>query len=208
MKNLNLSFSLFWLAAFVLLVCGVLVPGTIGFLRGDYSWTANYISELGVNGAEYAQFINLFGFLPVAISSAVAIFCLRARLSGLGLAQMGFVLLCFGLSGGYLSAVFFPCDFGCPVEGSFRQMIHNLSGMLAYPLGTLGLILLAVGLDQKATYGLRATIFIVAALTALGFGMMINPEQATLRGFWQRLADFAMFALVVYLGYVLPTHKR
>ena len=205
MKKPSLSFPLFWLAAFVLLVCGVLLPGIIGFLRGDYSWTANYLSELGANDAEYAQVINLFSFLPVAISSAVAILCLRARISGLGLAQTGFVLLCFGLSGGYLSAFFFPCDFGCPVEGSFRQMIHNLSGLLAYPVGALGLILLAVGLDQRTSCGLRATILIVAALTALGFGMMINPEQATLRGFWQRLADFAMFALVVYLGYIANT---
>jgi hypothetical protein len=87
-------------------------------------------------------------------------------------------------------------------------MIHNLSGLLAYPVGTLGLIFIAVGLDRRTSCGLRATILIVAALTALGFAMMINPEQATLRGLWQRLADFAMFALVVYLGYVLPTQKR
>jgi len=208
MKKLDQSPLIFWVAAMVLLASGVILPAAIGFMRPDYSWFGNYISELGAKDARFAWIINLFGFLPVAVSSAIAIFCLRTRLLGLQLARAGLVLLFLGLSVGYLWAFLFPCDFGCPIEGSARQMIHNLSGLISYPAGTLGLVMLAVGLDRRVSISVRGIVCAVAALTALGFVMMINPAQSDLRGFWQRLADFSMFALIVYLGFVVPSRAK
>lgn len=199
---MNPASLLFWASSFVLLISGVLLPEAISFLRPDYSSIANYISELGAKDADYAPLINVFSFLPVTLSSAIAILCLRGRCSGNILAKTGLVLWGIGLSGGYLCAVLFPCDFGCPTEGSSRQLIHNLAGLVAYPVGTIGLLLLAVGLVQNPA--MSKFVVVVAILTAIGFVMMLLPEQADFRGFWQRLADYSMFLLILSLGRILP----
>lgn len=208
MKTKNPLSSLFWTSTFVLLFSGVLLTETIGFIRLDYHSFANFISELGAENADHALIINLFGFLPVALSSAIAILCLSVRFNGNTLAKTGLVLWVFGLSFGYLSAFFFPCDYGCPIDGSSRQIIHNLSGLVAYPAGTLGLVLLALGLNQDPTKALSKLVFLVAIVTAIGFVMMLIPEQENLRGFWQRSADYSMFALIVILGWFVPHQSR
>lgn len=192
--------KLFWVAALGLSLSGIVLPEVIGAIRADYSSIANYISELGAVGAENAKIVNLFGFLPVAIFSAIAILCLRARLSGFALAQTGLVLLFIGISVGYTGAFFFPCDYGCPIEGSSRQMMHNLLGLVEYPLGSLGLILLGVGLKGRLSIFSRLIVFAVAVMSVIGFVMMISPDQSAFKGAWQRLADYSMFFLIVYLG--------
>ncbi|SLN46077.1 DUF998 domain-containing protein [Pseudooctadecabacter jejudonensis] len=200
-----LNVRLFYWAVTVLVISGVGVPAVIASLRPDYTWYGNYISELGAKDAPFAAFINGFGFLPVALSSAIALYGLCARLTGFRLAQFALGLWSFGLSAGYLFAVLFPCDFGCPLEGSVRQFIHNLSGFVAYLSGTFGLILLAMGLANKVSPQTRAAILCVAMCSGIGFFMMLSPEQADLRGFWQRLADYTMFALILHLSLVLPS---
>jgi len=34
----------------------------------------------------------------------------------------------------------------------------------------------------------------------LGFFMMLNPSQIDLLGFWQRLADYTIFSLLIFLS--------
>jgi len=198
----------FLIAALVLLVSGVILPETIGAMRSDYTSLGNFISELGARGAHNSKIINWFGFLPVAISSGVLIFSLRSQLKGYALARLGLVLLFVGISVGYFGAFLFPCDYGCPLEGSPRQMIHNLAGAIEYPTGTLGLVLLGIGLKDRLPQPIRILVFIVAALSALGFIMMISPDQESLRGFWQRLADYSMFSLILFLGWLLHRKTR
>lgn len=182
---------------------GVILPETIGAMRSDYTSFGNYISELGAKSAHNSKIINWFGFLPVAIATGVLIFSLRSRLKGYAQARLGLVLLFVGISVGYFGAFLFPCDYGCPLEGSPRQMIHNLAGLIEYPAGTVGLVLLGIGLKDRLPQAVRILVFIVAALSAIGFVMMINPDQESLRGFWQRLADYSMFSLILCLGWVL-----
>lgn len=195
--------SLFPIAALVLLISGVILPETIGAMRSDYTSLGNYISELGAKDAHNSKIINWFGFLPVAIATGVLIFSLRSRLQGFALARLGLMLLFIGISVGYFGAFLFPCDYGCPLEGSPRQMIHNLAGLVEYPAGTLGLVLLGIGLRDRLPQAVRILVLIVAALSAIGFVMMINPDQESLRGFWQRLADYSMFILILFLGWAL-----
>lgn len=194
---------LFLAAAIILLISGVVLPETIGVMRADYSSVTNYISELGAEDARHSNIINWFGFLPVAIATGVLIFSLRARLRGYALARLGLAFLFIGISVGYFGAFLFPCDYGCPLEGSPRQMIHNLAGVIEYPAGTIGIVLLALGLKDRLPNAVRIAVFIVAALSAIGFVMMINPDQDALRGFWQRLADYSMFGLILFLGWAL-----
>ncbi len=200
MKTTSTLPSLFGASTFVLLISGVLLPEVISFFRSDYSSIANYISELGAKEADYALVINIFGFLPTALCSAIALMCLWGLPFVNNMAKAGLVLWGIGLSVGYLGAFVFPCDYGCPFEGSSRQLIHNLFGLVAYPVGTLGLLLLAKGLKKNSINVASKLVFMVAILTAIGFVMMLHPEQADIRGFWQRLADYSMFILIVSLG--------
>lgn len=205
MRILEVPQRAFWPAVGVMLICGVVLTGAVAWVRADYGWRGQFISELGAVGAPYAAVVNWLAFLPIALSSAVALLCLRARV--LGLARVGFVLVLVGLSVGYLWAFLFPCDLGCPVEGSRRQVIHNLSALVAYPVGTVGLAVLVFGLKGRVSGAVRGIIGAVALVTAVGFVMILLPEQAALRGFWQRLVDYSMFGLIAYLGVVLPVAK-
>lgn len=83
-------------------------------------------------------------------------------------------------------------------------MIHNLTGLVEYPAGMMGLLLLAVGLKNEAQRAARRLALIIAACIVIGFVMMATPDQAHLRGLWQRLADYSMFLCVAYLGILLP----
>jgi len=195
---------LFWPSVVLLAASGILLPSGVAFLRENYSWVAQYISELGAVGAPYATVINYFGFLVVAASSGVALFGLMRRSDVNRLAAVGCVLWIIGLSVGYLSAFLFPCDLGCPLDGSARQSIHNLSVLIAYPAGTMGLLCIAIGLRQVGVRVASTWAFGVALLSVVGFVMMAHPDQSHLRGLWQRIADYSMFALIAGLGAVLP----
>jgi len=198
---------LFWVAIFVLIISGVALPEFISLQRSDYRSVSNYISELGEQGADYAVLINYAGFLPVAASSAVALCCLANRYSAKKLVRIGFGLWIIGLSGGYLSAFLFPCDVGCPIDGGTRQTIHNIAGLVTYPVGVVGLLLIATGLSGHANKAFLAMIVGVALLTATCFTLMALPGQVDFRGLWQRLADYAMFLLILVFWVGLPRSR-
>jgi hypothetical protein len=204
MMNTRLLSWLYWTSILVLFISGVVLPEVLSGLRQDYKSTANFISELGATGAEYQFIVNHFSFLPIAICSLSAILCLAVRMPATKTIKTGLGFWMIGLRGGYLTAFLFPCDCGCPIEGSTSQMIHNLTVLVVYPVGILGLIVLAIGLKQSNNQLALKGVSIVAVLAAVCFPMMLLPEQADLRGFWQRLADFAMFLLILGLGFLFP----
>jgi len=188
------------LAALVIFVSGVVLPETLGSLRTDYNSVAHYLSELGAVGAEWSRTVNLFGFLPVAIAAFLVLVLVRPRLPREGKARHGLALICFCVIIGYSVAVFFPCDYGCPVEGSTRQAIHNLGGIVAYPAGIVGMFLLGAGLRKHASGAAGNVILVAAVLMLVSFLMMLTPDQAALRGLWQRLVDYSLFATMIYLS--------
>jgi NADH:ubiquinone oxidoreductase subunit 6 (subunit J) len=69
-------------------------------------------------------------------------------------------------------------------------------------------VLLALGLNEDPAKALAKLVFLVAVITAIGFVMMLIPEQENLRGFWQRSADYSMFLLIVILGWFVPQQSR
>lgn len=75
-RHLSKAASLFWTTACALLITGVLLTEFISFLRRDYSSASNFISELGAHGADYALLMNHSSYLPVAVSSTIALLCL------------------------------------------------------------------------------------------------------------------------------------
>ena len=184
----------------LLFFSGVLLPELIGFLSSDYNSMSNYLSEFGAVGAEYSSFIN-FSFFVVAIIALTIVLILRKRLYGYRLAELGLLLLGIGIFMGYMVSFFFPCDYGCPVEGgSLSNSIHNLNALITYLVEVTGLILLSFGLKRVASNQTRFLVFFAAFITIFGIVMMFNPTQFEMKGLWQRSVEYTTFALLIFLS--------
>jgi hypothetical protein len=158
-------------------------------------------------GAPYASITNLFGFLPVALSSIVIIAAIMHLHLSTRRGYLGAALVMIGISTGYLVAVFFPCDLGCPIEGSPRQAIHNLAGLIQYPLGAVGLFLM--GREILRNSRVFGWLLILSGLgMGLGFVMMLVPDQADMRGAWQRLGDYSAFIAIGLTALCLSTDRE
>ena len=111
-------------------------------------------------------------------------------------ARLGLTLFCaVGLA--YVVSAFFRCDPGCPAEGSPTQQVHNAFGLLEYFGGAVALGLLCTrDTAGSEALGSRWTTVACTVLFAIGFGGLLAPELVESRGFFQRLADGAIFAWV------------
>jgi hypothetical protein len=182
----------------VLLFSGIVLPEILGATRGDYSSFSNYLSELGASETSTQGLTNTLAFPMVGISCILIIIALWHRLPKLTGLRAGLICLGLGLPAGYFGAAIFPCDYGCPIEGSSSQTVHNLLGLVQYPLGVIGFALLSVNL--KSTPMWRMLCAVAAAAMAIGFVMMLMPGQANFRGAWQRLSDYTAFLVLAYIG--------
>ena len=192
----------------LLFLSGVLLPEFIGFLSSDYNSMSHYISELGAVGAEYSIIINYFGFLPVSFSALIITLLLQSKFSNTRLSRVGFLLVGIGYFIAYFGAFIFPCDFGCPSEGSFSQNMHMILGLISYLITPVGLILLGIGLRKEPMIIHSLASFVATFIFLLGFFMMLNPSQIDLLGFWQRLADYTVFALLIFLSLNLKEQTK
>lgn len=207
-----------WGVMAVLIGSGIILPEVVSLLQPEYSSAQNYLSELGAVGAPNAPIINTFGFAPVAISSLmILVYCAVKKDWGCA-GHIGAALLAFGLSTGYLIAVFFPCDLGCPVQGSARQSVHNLAGLIQYPMGVVGLFMIGRAIRRSQRKTRMAPLarlpqitpwmcIVASAAMALGFAMMIAPDQAAWRGAWQRLGDYSAFIALIMLAWSSATAR-
>jgi hypothetical membrane protein len=192
----------------LLFLSGVLLPELIGFLSFDYNSMSNYLSELGAVGAEYSRIINYFGFVPTAFSALIITLLLQSKFSNTRLSRIGILLVGIGYFIGYFGAFIFPCDFGCPSEGSFSQNMHMILGLISYLITPVGLILLGIGLRKEPMIIHSLASFVATFIFLLGFFMMLNPSQIDLLGFWQRLADYTVFALLIFLSLNLKEQTK
>lgn len=187
-----------WLVAVAFIGTAIILPQTLGFLWKDYRWTANYLSELGATGAPFSTLTNGLSFLPTSILSCIIVIFLirRWRLRGRGL--VGAVLLILGFSTAYFMAVLFPCDFGCPLEGSLSQMIHNLGGVIQYPMAIIGFFLLSSHWKGEHSRLSRGCLIAGTAMV-IGFVMMIYADAQAYRGAWQRLGDYTAVLVLSWI---------
>ena len=193
-----------YIAVVVLLVGGIVLPEILGASRAEYSSLANYLSELGATGTSTQRLTNTLAFPLTGIGCISIILALWHRLPAVKTIRAGLICLMLGIPLGYFGAVIFPCDYGCPIEGSRKQNMHNLLGLVQYPLGVIGFVLLAVNLKTRPVW--RFACGLAAAAMVIGFVMMISPGQASLRGAWQRLGDYTAFLVLV--GLVLSTQPK
>lgn len=172
----------------------LLTPVVFGALQPDYSHIRDYISELGATGAPYAHWVNYAGFLPIGVLTAIVGVLLPSMIPKRPLTIAASVLL-FSLSIGYLGAAFVPCDAGCPAEGSFKQSIHNLSGIIEYLGMTVSLSLFALAFIRDSRWKTVGWLsLLVAAIVLFCFGALATPELQDLRGLSQRIAEISLFA--------------
>lgn len=173
-----------------------------------YDHVAQYISELGANGAPYGWHVSWLGFLPIGVLiCAFAFFAWRAAPRSV-LSALGFVGV-FLFAIGYAGSAFFPCDFGCrPDTPSFSQVMHELVGLAGYLLAPLTLVLLGVAAWKwpGATW-LAIIAFIAAASALVGLGGLMDPESPTL-GLHQRVLEASMLSWVVACGLYLGLQRK
>ena len=178
----------------------IMLTEFIGFLRSDYNLINHFISELGAAGAEYSIIINYFGFLPIAFSALTITLLLQSKFPNNRLSRAGLLLVGSGVFIGYFGAFIFPCDFGCPAEGSFSQNMHNNLGLIYYLIIPLGLFVLGIGLRTEAMIIKASISFSATSIFLLGFFMMLNPSQTDLLGLWQRLADYTVVGFLIFMS--------
>lgn len=178
----------------------IMLTEFIGFLRSDYNLINHFISELGAAGAEYSIIINYFGFLPIAFSALTITLLLQSKFPNNRLSRAGLLLVGSGVFIGYFGAFIFPCDFGCPAEGSFSQNMHNNLGLIYYLIIPVGLFVLGIGLRTEAMIINASISFSATSIFLLGFFMMLNPSQTDLLGLWQRLADYTVVGFLIFMS--------
>lgn len=193
-----------YIAVATLLFSGIILPEILGATRSDYTSFANYLSELGATGTSTQALTNSLGFPLVGISCILVVIALWHRLPHTAGVRAGLICLVLGLPLAYFGAAVFPCDYGCPIEGSASQTVHNLLGLIQYPLAVIGFALLAANLKSHPVW--RVGFALAAAAMAIGFVMLLIPNQASLRGLWQRMGDYTAFLVLAYV--VLSTQPK
>ena len=192
----------------ILFLSSIILTELIGFLRSDYNLINHFISELGAAGAEYSRIINYFGFVPTAFSALIIVLSLQSKFSNTRLSRAGLLLVGSGVFIGYFGAFIFPCDYGCPAEGSFSQNMHNNLGLIYYLIIPVGLFVLGIGLRKEPMIINSSISFGAAFVFLLGFFMMLNPSQIDLLGFWQRLADYTVFVFLIFMSLFVKGESR
>ena len=161
---------------------GLIAPAGAGLATGNYHAISQYISELGAMGMTSANLVNLGIFLPTAILNLVAVVWLSSQLPRPYKAR---ALLLLGLAIGNFGAVIFPCDTGCPAEGSGQQAIHNLLGLIQYGSGGMALVLMSRFVAPPAGWCLGAIVF--------GCLIQMGGPGNEMRGLWQRVAEVCLY---------------
>lgn len=174
------------------------------WLRPDYSPLAQYISELGALGAPYAGLVNWAGYLPSGILFAIALASFWCHWRPRGLQAAGLALLfCEPLA--WIGSAIFPCDLGCPAQGSLAQNLHNVLALFTYTGTALGVTLLACAANLQRWQ--RAGWLLLVVLWLGLFVAMLAPELASLRGLMQRLGEALMYGTQAVVGWVLVARR-
>ena len=177
------------LALIVTVAGGAAAPG--------HSHVANYISELGARGAAHGEVVSLAGFLPIGITSLVALAAsVRLETNRRLKASIAWMLT---LPLAYIVAAFARCTQGCAgLDGA--QAIHNIAGMAEYSGGAIALSV-AGSVFSRSGRGSLSAVFWVAAAGVFVCLLCLGQPQFEYRGAVQRLAEIALFAFLLFLAW-------
>ena len=187
------------------LALGVTVLG--GSADPSYSHTAQFISELGADGAAHARLVGAAGFAPIGIL-ILGFLMLASGLFPPSREKTLGVLAVSAVGAAYLASAVFPCDAGCPSTGSLSQTIHNAFGLFEYLGAMAGFALLAIALRRSSRLASCVSAW-CAAVVAVGLFAMLVPSLASVRGLSQRIAELGIFTwLACASAFVLCNGRR
>lgn len=173
------------------LVAGALSPG--------YSHLSQYTSELGAMGAPHEMLVRFGGFLPVGAFLALFNIAATKRLPETKLVtwgQLGFSIFAMG----YIAAVIFPCELGCPEESEgVSQSIHNLVRMAGYVVAPVFMTVLGIAAWKWPNRGSLPIIAFTCAVMALLGLISLNPESSYV-GLSQRIIEASVWVWALTLG--------
>jgi hypothetical protein len=190
------------ISGFALLASVTLLAALVGFgaRRPEYSHLRHTISELGEVGAADSRLVSLGVFLPMGLLFGGAALVAAYRRPESPLAE-GVFFLALCLAVGYGVAALFPCDPGSPLQGSWRQGLHNLGGGVEYVGGAAALY--AISRAIAASDPLASVLFQGGSLLVLFSALALSVAALPWRGAVQRVAELVLFGALVFAGRLL-----
>jgi len=186
----------------------LIVPVAAGHIEPGYSHRAQFISELGAQGAANGALVSLAGF--GSIGALVMAFLALAYGSFPPARRTAAATLGLGMVGaGYLISAVFRCDAGCPSTGSVSQALHNAFGLLEYLGAMVGFALLRAPFRESTRWRALAPVCTGAALVVgVAFVAILTPALTPVRGVSQRVAEIAIFGWIAIVSAFLWRRSR
>ena len=165
-----------------------------GFLIEGYSISEQFISETYAFDTEYGMKLRIFGHIPSGI-----LFFLFYTLSykyypRRKLTKIGFFGLAIFYGLGIVLVSIFPCDSGCNkewIDPSTSQIIHNLSALFIYVLGSLFIWLSGYGVRRLKSYSRFEKIaYSISALSLVFVFLLFSEVNSEYAGVFQRMVEF------------------
>ena len=168
----------------------IVMPWVLGAQVGGYDAT-RFISELGALDMPNRSMANGAFFLIGAFWMGTV----ESVRKGLEPAPMDpwirFGVIAF--AGSYIGGVVFPCDYQCPVGGSFNQVVHNTLIWVLYA----GAVVAAIRMPLPGHSGLSLTLKTLTVLCFLAM-QVAAWERDWWPGVWQRAYE-ACFVVLWWL---------
>lgn len=181
-----------WLVIAVVLSYVLMLFGG-GALKPGYSHVSQFISELNAIGTPFAGIIGWAGFFPFGMLFAALIVAAAPSIPVQGASRFGYWLL-MAQPVAYIGSVLAPCDMGCPLHGSLRQMLHNGLALTTYSVTAISLFLFSLAPGISMPW--RAFWILLALLWFTLFALMIDVSFAEWRGLLQRLAEGIVYTVL------------
>lgn len=176
-------------------------------IKPGYSQLSNFISEYNATGTAHAGLLSYAGFAAVTLLLAGFLAAARPFVRVSGISRLGLVLL-WAAPLGFAQAALFPCDAGCPLEGSWSQDMHNLFSVVSYMATGIAMILLsrAPVLAAEAKWA-RLFLSFAGAAWIVMFAVMLQPDLTCVRGLIQRSLDMLLAGTILIVAFVLAKRE-
>jgi hypothetical protein len=193
---------------FIAAALALIVPVAAGHVEPGYSHRAQFISELGAQGAANGALVSLAGFGSIG-ALVLAFLALAYRSFPAGRRTAAATLGVAMVSVGYLISAVFRCDAGCPSTGSVSQVLHNAFGLLEYVGAIAGFALLGASFRESTEWRALAPVCTVAAVVVgVAFVALLTPALTPVRGVSQRVAETAIFGWIAIVSASLWRRSR
>lgn len=150
-------------------------------LRPEYSHVRHTISELAESNSVTEKTVSFGVFLPVGICMVFIAYFVRLNEPAL--------LFSISLAVGYCGAALFPIDQDAPFFGSWKNVVHNISGGVSYVLALAAFEYLS----REFGFPYSAGKFLIMVFVA----SLYFPLVRNFRGLLQRIVEIGIFAALI-----------